>query len=154
MDKFNEYYDFMDGYLDYFMKVKDNERGKMEALLSNDLKKIEEAMQEHQASVKKIELLEKQRRELSKQLGFGEMNFQEIISTFDGEERKKLSLVRAKLQNTVKSIKYLNKKSLEIAGMQLRYYGELAGNAEEDAHIYNSKGMPELSNSTLLNTKV
>ncbi|MBE6836708.1 MAG: flagellar protein FlgN [Ruminococcus sp.] len=151
MERFNEYYDFMKGYLSFFEGVKDNERNKMHALLSNDLKKIESAMQQHQSDVKKIELMEKQRRELSERLGFGQMDFSAIIDLFEGDERNKLWGVKNNLQITVKNIQYLNRKSMEIANLQLNYYGELA--ADEEARLYNAKGKPEVAAANLLNTK-
>ena len=151
MERFNEYYDFMKGYLSFFEGVKDNERNKMHALLSNDLKKIESAMQQHQSDVKKIELIEKQRRELSERLGFGQMDFSAIIDLFEGDERNKLWGVKNNLQITVKNIQYLNRKSMEIANLQLNYYGELA--ADEEARLYNAKGKPEVAAANLLNTK-
>lgn len=152
MSRFDEYLGFMKRYLSFFEVVKDNERNKMEALLSNDLKKIESAMSQHQSDVKKIEILEKQRRELSIELGFGERDFKQVCELFEGEEKKVLSDLRASLQNTVKNIKYLNKKSIEIANMQLYYYGELA--ADEEAHLYNAKGKPEVAAANLLNKQV
>lgn len=152
MSSFAEYFGFMNSYLSFFENVKEKEREKMQALLSNDLKRIESSMQEHQTNIKKIELLEKQRRELSDRLGFGEKDFREITELFEGEERNSLASIRIKLQNTVKSIRYLNKKSEEIATMQLNYYGELA--AAEEAHMYNAKGKPEVAGANLLNAKV
>lgn len=152
MERFNEYYDFMKDYLSFFEGVKDNERIKMNALLSNDIKRIEAAMQQHQSDVKKIELIEKQRRELSEKLGFGKKDFSEIISLYDGEERNKLSGIKNNLRIAVKNIQYLNRKSMEIANMQLSYYGELA--ADEEARLYNAKGKPEVASANLLNTKV
>ncbi len=152
MERFNEYYGFMKEYLSFFEGVKDNERIKMNALLSNDIKRIETAMQQHQSDVKKIELIEKQRRELSEKLGFGKKDFSEIIGLFEGEERNKLAGVKNSLQIAVKNIQYLNRKSMEIANMQLNYYGELA--ADEEARLYNAKGKPEVAAANLLNTKV
>ena len=152
MSRFDEYLGFMEKYLSFFESVKENERAKMEALLSNDLKKIESAMSQHQSDVKRIELMERQRRELSIALGFGEKDFRQVCEMFEGEDRKALSSLRTSLQNTVKNIKYLNKKSIEIANMQLYYYGELA--ADEEAHLYNAKGKPEVAAANLLNKHV
>lgn len=151
MERFNEYYDFMKGYLSFFEGVRDNERIKFNALLSNDLKRIETAMQQHQSDVKKIELIENQRRELSEKLGFGKKNFSEVVELFEGEERNMLWRIKNSLQITVKNIQYLNRKSMEIANMQLSYYGELA--ADEEARLYNAKGKPEVASANLLNTK-
>lgn len=151
MEGFNEYYRFMKEYLSFFEGVRDNERTKMNALLSNDLKRIESAMQQHQADIKRIELLEKQRRELSEKLGLGTMDFAAVVEKLEGEEKKQLSMIKNALFHTVKNIQYLNRKSIEIANMQLCYYGELS--ADEEARLYNSKGKSEIAAANLLNTQ-
>lgn len=151
MEKYTKLKTFMDEYILLFDEVKQHEKNKMQALLSNDLKKIESAMQIYQTDIKKIEIAEKQRRELSQELGFGEMDFGEIAKSFDGDNRYRLLKMRSELQCTVRNIQYLNKKSMEIANMQLSYYNDLA-NAQE-AHMYNAKGKSEIAGANLLNTK-
>lgn len=151
MDKFNQYFQFMKEYSALFETVKEHEKSKMQALLSNDLKQIESAMSVYQTDIKKIELMEGQRRDLSSKLGFENMDFGEIAKSFEGEEKYELLKLRAELQRNVRNIQYLNRKSMEIANLQLSYYSELA--SDEEAHMYNAKGKSQIAGANLLNTK-
>lgn len=151
MENYNKLKTFMGEYISLFDEVKQHEKNKMQALLSNDLKKIESAMQVYQTDIKKIELVEKQRRELFSSLGFGEKTFEEIANDFDGDDKYGLLKMRSQLQGIVRDIQYLNQKSMEIANIQLGYYNELA--KDEETHMYNAKGKSEIAGANLLNTK-
>lgn len=154
MDKFQMYYDFMAEYASFFFDVENVENKKLKALLSNDLSLIETAMSEYQTCIKKAQQYETNRIKLCEKLGFKDMKFKQISNLFEGDEKRRLVIQNNSLESTIRTISYLNKRSMEIAKMQMKYVEELA-NSRENAHMYNSSGKSDsaLENLNLLNKK-
>lgn len=154
MDIFQMYYDFMAEYSNFFFQVEGVESNKLKALLSNDLEEIETVMAEYQTCIKKAQQYETNRVKLCEELGFGNMKFAQIAQLFDGEQKRRLVIQNNSLESTVKTISYMNKRSMEIAQMQMKYVSELE-NSKDNAHMYKSNGKSDSSfeNLNLLNKK-
>ncbi len=153
MSKFNSYYDFMEKYELFYKTVLDAEEEKLNALLSNNLSRIEASLSAYQSYIKQTQQFEEKRIELCRFLGFKSMAFSDIISDFSNQEKQKLILQKNRLEAIVKLISYLNRKSLEISEIQLKFVEELAEKSPENLKFYNSKGKSDstLRNSNLLN---
>ena len=149
MSKFERYYNFMDSYTEFYREVQNVEYEKLDALLSNDLTRIQKTMQNYETYIKKAQQFENDRIELCKELGFENMAYSEVLRHFQGMEKLKLSRQKNSLEAILKTVQYLNKKSLEYADMQMSF-------AEGDAATYNAKGKADsrLGSSGILNKQV
>ncbi len=154
MENFNEFYDFMLEYTEFFEETAVKEREKMSALLSEDLKRIEKCLNEHQSTIKKTERYEQEREKLQAKLGIGGMSFRQIIATLDGEEHDKLRKLYNRFKVAVDNVSHANKTSLQIAETNMKIIEKLSPSVT-DAKCYDSTGVPsKRKNMGLLNTKI
>lgn len=149
---FEEYYGFMERFIAFYIEAQKCELEKFDALMSCELPRIQEAMNNYQSVIKKAQAYEEERIELCKKLGFENMAFSEVLRHFDDDEKTKLTEQKNRLTSIVKNIKYLNKRSMDFVNVQL---GEIEQAASISA-IYNTKGLADshLSNSNLLNKSI
>lgn len=150
MTMFEEYYGFMADYTDFYRDVQRAEYEKLEALLSNNLERMDEAMKNYQSCIKKAQQLEHERIEMCMRMGFEDMAFSTICKKFPDDEKYKLIEQKNDLERLVKSIKYLNRKSIDLANMQLSITNP------DSTAFYNAKGEQEspLAKSSILNKQV
>ena len=90
MDNYDEFYDFMEQYIDFYNDVCNNEKNKMDALESDNLKLINEVLSDYQVFVTRAELYEKRRKELFKKIGLDGKTFREIVDMETGVQREEL----------------------------------------------------------------
>lgn len=149
MSNFERYYNFMEKYTNFYREVEKVEYEKLDSLMSNDLDRIQKVMQEYESYIKKAQAVESERIELCKDLGFENMAYSEVLRHFDGDEKHRLMEQKNTLETILKTIKYLNEKSLEFAQMQMSF-------AEGDVATYNAKGKADshLGASGLLNKQI
>ena len=152
MSAFEEYYGFMERFISFYIEAQKCELEKFDALMSCELPRIQDAMNNYQSVIKKAQSYEDERIELCKRLGFENMAFSEVLRHFEGEEKTKLTEQKNRLTSIIKNIKYLNKRSMDFVNVQL---GEIE-QAASIASIYNTKGLADshLANSNLLNKQI
>ncbi len=152
MSAFEEYYGFMEKFISFYIEAQKCELEKFDALMSCELPRIQDAMNNYQSVIKKAQSYEDERIELCKRLGFENMAFSEVLRHFEGEEKTKLTEQKNRLTSIIKNIKYLNKRSMDFVNVQL---GEIE-QAASIASIYNTKGLADshLANSNLLNKQI
>ena len=156
MENFNEYYDFMTEYTDFLEETAEKEKDKLSALLSDDLKRIEHCLNEHQSTIKKTELYEKEREKLQKRLGIGGLTLKEIIEKCsDPEEKELLEKLAVRFKIAIDNVKHANKTALQVAQMNLQIIENVSPSGVTDAKCYNAKGIPSIrQNMGILNTKI
>jgi hypothetical protein len=107
------------------------EQEKRQALLSDDMDRLEAMIQTQQASIMKLESLEKQRLDAQERAGFGNMPAVEILSKMhDGPEKAELTRHVGDLKQTLEDIRFHNEKSLEIARANLNLISALTSKQE------------------------
>jgi len=156
LDYFAEFYDFMTEYTEFLEETAEKEKDKLSALLSDDLKRIEHCLNEHQSTIKRTELYEKEREKLQKRIGIGDMTLKEIISGCkDPEEREMLEKLATRFKTAIDNVKHANKTALQVAQMNLQIIENVSPLGVTDAKCYNAKGIPSIrKNMGILNTKI
>ncbi len=141
-------------YTEFFEETAAKEREKMCALLSDDLARIEKCLNEHQSTVKRTELYEKEREKLQERLGLGGKSFRQIIAMTDGEQHDRLRQLYTRFKIAVDNVSHSNKTSLQIAENNMRVI-ESFSNTVTDAKCYDNNGVSsKRRNMGLLNTKI
>ncbi len=139
-----DYCDFMADYAEFFENVREQEKEKLEALLSNDLPRMQKSLSEQQIVLKKAEAMEKKRLAMLKEIGCENLPLREVAARFDGEEKQRIISSGIRLDRAVKSIQYFNRKALEIAGMQMEFFYD-QDTGEENSHFYTAQGKTDSS---------
>ena len=108
------------------------EQEKRQALLADDLSRLEGMIQAQQASIMKLESLEKQRVEAQDKAGYHNLKADEILELLDeGPEKETLQQHVGSLKQSMEEIRYHNDKALEIARANLQMFNTLAKGTEE-----------------------
>ena len=102
MDNYDEFYDFMEQYIDFYNDVCNNEKNKMDALESDNLKLINEVLSDYQVFVTRAELYEKRRKELFKKIG---LDGKTILSQKQHGSLKRISRTRKRQFFFLKKVK-------------------------------------------------
>ena len=108
------------------------EQEKRQALLSDDLDRLEGMLQAQQAAIMKLESLEKQRVEAQDNAGYHDLTAKEIMELLgDGPDKDTLARQVEELRRTLDDIRYQNDRSLEIARANIQIINTLATGKEQ-----------------------
>ena len=139
MNNYDEFYDFMEQYTDFYIQVSDNEKVKMDALASEDLGLINKVLSDYQVYVSKAENFEKRREELFKKIGLDGKTFKEIVDLETGERREELEDLFCDFRDAVEAARDYNSRSLEIVKKNLKEMGMQDGEKNDPA-CYDKDG--------------
>lgn len=123
---------FFEEYALFFEEMVEAEKLKLNILLSNDLKAIEENILVQQVNAKRIENMERKRIEMFNALGYSQLTFKEIIQ-MNQEESNILTSYYSRVEKAINQIKHFNKKSLELIRFNLSL-------SEKETNNYDMKG--------------
>jgi hypothetical protein len=123
-------------------KMLDFETEKRRALLDSDMNNLSAVLQSQQATMMKLENLEKKRIAAQEKAGFSDMKAEEIIEKITDEKEKQsfISTVN-ELRTLVEEIQRLNKISIDIAKSNLKIANTiLQQQSSDEAGVYTSTG--------------
>ena len=123
MNNYDEFYDFMEQYTDFYAEVSENEKTKLDALASEDLELINKVLADYQVFVSKAENYEKRREELFKKIGLDGKTFREIIDMETGDRREELEDLFFDFRDAVIAARDYNSRSLDIVKKNLKEMG-------------------------------
>ncbi len=123
-------------------KMLDFETKKRRALLDSDISNLGSVLQSQQATMMKLENLEKKRIAAQEKAGFSEMRADEIIEKITDEaEKQSFTLTVNELRTVVEEIQKLNKISIDIAKSNLKIANTiLQQQSTDDTGVYTSTG--------------
>lgn len=155
LEEIQQYIRFMSGYASYFEGLAEEEKDKLDALLSHDLQRMERSIAQQQAVEKKMEQLEELRESLQQAAGFGEMTCQQIIALLDGEEKSGLQEAYRRLTDAVASVKFYNQKSMDVCKQNLQLIGsEVVDPAASPTYSPNQKAGEGYTGAKLFDKKI
>jgi hypothetical protein len=110
---------FLDEYTLFFESMVDAERVKLNTLLSNDIKAIEENILVQQVDAKRMENMENRRISLFSEYKLEQVSLKELIEIFE-KDKINLNKYYQRIDFALQQIKYLNKKSMELIRFNLK----------------------------------
>lgn len=138
MKNYDEFYDFMEQYTDFYAEVSENEKTKMDALASENLELINKVLADYQVFVSKAENYEKRREELFKKIGLDGKTFREIVDAESGDRREELEDLFCDFRDAVIAARDYNSRSLSIVKKNLKENGMVGNDA--DPACYDKSG--------------
>lgn len=155
LENYEEFYNFMLEYTEFFEETAAKEREKMSALLSDDLKRIEKCLNEHQSIIKKAERFEQDRQKLLNKIGFSGKSFRQIIAMAEGEDREQLKKLYERFKIAVDNVSHSNKTALQIAETNMKILENISPTGVTDPKCYDNNGVSsKQKNIGLLNKKI
>ncbi len=123
-------------------KMLDFETEKRRALLDSDMNNLSAVLQSQQATMMKLENLEKKRIAAQEKAGFSDMKAEEIIKKItDEKEKQSFTSTVNELRTLVEEIQRLNKISIDIAKSNLKIANTiLQQQSSDEAGVYTSTG--------------
>ena len=123
-------------------KMLDFETEKRRALLDSDMNNLSAVLQSQQATMMKLENLEKKRIAAQEKAGFSDMKAEEIIEKIaDEKEKQSFTSTVNELRTLVEEIQRLNKISIDIAKSNLKIANTiLQQQSSDEAGVYTSTG--------------
>ena len=141
-DNVKKYKAVLDDCLVECKKMLDFETEKRRALLDSDISNLGSVLQSQQATIMKLENLEKKRIAAQEKAGFNEMRAEEIIEKItDENEKQSFTSTVNELRTLVEEIQKLNKISIDIAKSNLKIANTiLQQQPNETTGVYTSTG--------------
>jgi hypothetical protein len=139
MKNYDEFYDFMEQYTDFYAEVSENEKLKLDALASEDLELINKVLSDYQVYVSKAENYEKRREELFKKIGLDGKTFKEIIEMENGDRREELEDLFCDFRDAVIAARDYNSRSLDMVKKNMKEMGMQDGD-QNDPACYDKDG--------------
>lgn len=131
---------FMEEYTGFFEHMAEQEKEKLEALLSYQLKRIEQAISLQQARAMQLDNYEKKRLELQTAAGFDGKTFREIIAATDGTLRARLEKLFERTDAAVQLVQFYNQKSMESVKLDLqKINGDALSDDRSEARSYTAQ---------------
>lgn len=123
-------------------KMLDFETEKRRALLDSDINNLGTVLQSQQATMMRLENLEKKRITAQEKAGFNEMRADEIIEKITDEaEKQSFTHTVNELRTVVEEIQRLNRISIDIAKSNLKIANTiLQQQPADDTGVYTSTG--------------
>ena len=123
-------------------KMLEFETEKRRALLDSDMNNLSAVLQSQQATMMKLENLEKKRISAQEKAGFSDMKAEEIIEKItDEKEKQSFTSTVNELRTLVEEIQKLNKISIDIAKSNLKIANTiLQQQPNETTGVYTSTG--------------
>ena len=123
-------------------KMLDFETEKRRALLDSDMNNLSTVLQSQQATIMKLESLEKKRISAQEKAGFSDMKAEDIIEKITEEkEKQSFILILNELRTLVEEIQRLNRISIDIAKSNLKIANTiLQQQPEDETGVYTSTG--------------
>ena len=123
-------------------KMLDFEAKKRKALLDSDVNNLTAVLQAQQATMMKLENIEKKRIAAQEKAGFGKMKADEIIEKIEDKEQKNsFTSTVNELRAIVEEIQSLNKISIDIAKSNLKIANTILQQQQADnTGVYTSSG--------------
>jgi flagellar biosynthesis/type III secretory pathway chaperone len=123
-------------------KMLDFETEKRRALLDSDMNNLSAVLQSQQATMMKLENLEKKRIAAQEKAGFSDMKAEEIIGKItDEKEKQSFTSTVNELRTLVEEIQRLNRISIDIAKSNLKIANTiLQQQPEDETGVYTSTG--------------
>lgn len=110
-----ELFSFFEKYIAAMHAIAQDEKEKLNALLSNSLPRIEHAISIAQANAKQVENFETKRILLQASMGCADMSLSQLIEEIPEPQKKAMSSLFNQLGKYVDEIKFANDKSIDIA---------------------------------------
>ncbi len=110
-----EYYSFLEEYTAFLGRMLEDEKGKLQALLSKDLPRIEHSITNSQANAKQLENYEIKRSALQAKAGYAGQSFRQIIAAYPSEMQSAFWQLYDRFERCVGGIRFHNDKSMAVA---------------------------------------
>ncbi|MEA5010189.1 MAG: flagellar export chaperone FlgN [Angelakisella sp.] len=151
MNNFQDFISFMQDYTAFYEGLVDSQKDKLKAMLSHNLKKIDQSVCAQQADAMKIESMESKRASLQQDAGFDGKTLQEIISLVPGAEAEMLRELAKRINQAVAEIRYYNDKSIDVVKTNI----QAVNGAAEKLQGYTAKKQTDSYNPTsIFETKI
>ena len=137
-------------------KMLDFETEKRRALLDSDINNLGTVLQSQQATMMRLENLEKKRITAQEKAGFNEMRADEIIEKITDEaEKQSFTHTVNELRTVVEEIQRLNRISIDIAKSNLKIANTiLQQQPEDETGVYTSTGLNAKWSSSSFEEKI
>ncbi len=153
-----EYYSFLQEYTGFLEQMLDDEKSKLQALMSKDLARIEQSITTSQANAKQLENYETKRSSMQAKAGYAGQSFRQIIETFPRETQSSFWQLYDRFERSVGGIRFHNDKSMAVARdnmMAIDPSAALPGTAgRPPSNPYSKMRQAQDGQASILETKI
>lgn len=110
-----ELFSLFEKYNSALHSVAQDEKEKLNALLSNSLPRIEHAISVAQANAKQVESFESKRILLQTEFGCADATLSQLIELFPASQKPAFTALLKQFERYIDEIKYTNSKSISVA---------------------------------------
>ena len=140
---FNRFYNVIDDMIHLFDELTSFEEKKLNAVIGNDVLRLEHLMNEEQAYVLKMRGLDQKREKLQLEMGLGGKTFSQMIDAAPEEYREGMSSRKQILEGKHKELLSAVEKTKTSIQGHLQRLDQVMQQVKKDGHVYNKNGQKE-----------
>lgn len=148
--------DFMGTYANFIEEISGQEDKKYKALISYDSREVDHMIADQQATLMRIDAMEKQREKFQAEAGFEGLAFREILAQLEPADREPFQELFQRAATAIMNIRFINGKALSFAKMNLKELGTVIPPEAQGVSTSYSPGKKkvEKENFQLFETKI
>lgn len=142
-EAFSRFYGVIDDMIDLFDDLKSFEDKKLNAVVGNDVLRLEHLMNEEQAYLLKMRGLDQKREMLQSEMGLEGKTFSQMIEAAPLECKEEMISRKQMLEGKNKELLLVVEKTKTSIQGHLQRLDQVMQQAQKDSHVYNKNGKKE-----------
>lgn len=140
MEKYTEFNALIKDFIELFDTLIDVEQKKLDAVIANDIAKVEESIKKEQAVILQLRGLERHRESAQVSMGMKDLTFREILEQAPEDVSKALTPMFQELTQKVHTFQSINDNAKDAINVKLHHIQSMLNPSGAGSKVYSASG--------------
>lgn len=148
MEKYSEFHALIKDFIELFDTLIDVEQKKLDAVIANDIAKVEESIKKEQAVILQLRGLEHHRESAQDAMDMKDLTFREILEQAPEDVSKALTPMFQELTKKVHTFRSINDNAKDAINVKLHHIQSMLNPSAAGSKVYSASGTGSSSEET------